>query len=481
MKKIVIIGGGISGLSAGCYAQMNGFRSEIFEMHSMPGGVCTSWKRGDYLFDHCLHWVLGSNKGTTLYPVFKDLGIADHIRFHYPEIFRSIHLGDREIHAYTNIDRLEQELLGHFPDEKRNIRKYSQTLRKYTRFNPPIDGDFGNFGVIDFIRLLPFMPSFLKLKNISIEDYLNRMFRQDDLKAFLFRLFPVRKLPAIMAVMPLGFMHRQEGGYPLKGSLHFARTIEKKYRDLGGTIHYHNRVKRILIEHDCTKGIELENGKTVPADVVVSACDGRTVIYEMLQGKYITKKIERYYGNPSLWPPLISISLGINRDFSHLPEINEFHLKEPVVIAGKEIHWFSFFHFCHDPAMAPSGKSVIKIQIETDYDYWKGLYETDRDVYEHEKSMILELYIELLNNQFPGVKEDIEETDIATPVTWERYTGNWRGSYQGWMPTVRTFGSTLPKKIPGLKNFYMTGQWVFPGGGVPMCMAQGRNLIRMIK
>ena len=44
-KSIIIIGAGLSGLSAGCYGQMNGYRTQIFEMHSKAGGACTSWKR----------------------------------------------------------------------------------------------------------------------------------------------------------------------------------------------------------------------------------------------------------------------------------------------------------------------------------------------------------------------------------------------------------------------------------------------------
>ncbi|HNR80708.1 MAG TPA: NAD(P)/FAD-dependent oxidoreductase, partial [Mesotoga infera] len=55
MKKIAIIGAGIAGLSAGCYAQMDGFETEIFELHNNPGGLCTSWKRKDYTIDGCIH------------------------------------------------------------------------------------------------------------------------------------------------------------------------------------------------------------------------------------------------------------------------------------------------------------------------------------------------------------------------------------------------------------------------------------------
>ena len=41
-EKIAIIGAGISGLSAGCYARMNGYDAEIYEMDSKPGGLCTA-------------------------------------------------------------------------------------------------------------------------------------------------------------------------------------------------------------------------------------------------------------------------------------------------------------------------------------------------------------------------------------------------------------------------------------------------------
>ncbi len=66
-KTINIIGAGISGLTAGCYLQMNGFETQIFEKHSIPGGLCTSWKKGDYTIDGCVHWILGSDKGSGFY------------------------------------------------------------------------------------------------------------------------------------------------------------------------------------------------------------------------------------------------------------------------------------------------------------------------------------------------------------------------------------------------------------------------------
>jgi len=62
-KKIVIIGGGVAGLSAGIYARLNEFETEIIEMHSITGGQCTAWERKGYRFDYCLHWLVGTRSG----------------------------------------------------------------------------------------------------------------------------------------------------------------------------------------------------------------------------------------------------------------------------------------------------------------------------------------------------------------------------------------------------------------------------------
>jgi len=47
-KSLIIIGAGVAGLAAGCYAQMNGYRSQILDLHTIPGGLCTWWRRGDH-------------------------------------------------------------------------------------------------------------------------------------------------------------------------------------------------------------------------------------------------------------------------------------------------------------------------------------------------------------------------------------------------------------------------------------------------
>ena len=76
-SSILIIGAGLAGLSTGCYAQMNGYKTQIFEMSNKPGGVCVSWKRKDYNFDYAVHNVFGISKkptGTIYNRLWDELG-----------------------------------------------------------------------------------------------------------------------------------------------------------------------------------------------------------------------------------------------------------------------------------------------------------------------------------------------------------------------------------------------------------------------
>ena len=76
-KKIVIIGGGIGGLSAGIYALKAGYDAEIYEKNHIAGGECMGWNRKDCHIDNCIHWLTGTKTGTELWQLWKTLGAID--------------------------------------------------------------------------------------------------------------------------------------------------------------------------------------------------------------------------------------------------------------------------------------------------------------------------------------------------------------------------------------------------------------------
>ncbi|MDW7992527.1 MAG: NAD(P)/FAD-dependent oxidoreductase, partial [Anaerolineae bacterium] len=80
----------------------------------------------------------------------------------------------------------------------------------------------------------------------------------------------------------------------------------------------------------------------------------------------------------------------------------------------------------------------------------------------------------------PGLSAQVEMVDVATPVTYERYTGNWRGSFEGWLLTPQNAQVQVPRTLPGLRNFYMAGHWTMPGGGLPTALLTGRWAVQVM-
>jgi phytoene dehydrogenase-like protein len=107
-KEVIIIGAGLSGLSAGCYLRMNGYNTSIFEMHSNTGGVCTGWKRKEYTFDGAMHWLVGTKPGSSFYKIWGELGVTkgwnvfNHDRFMIAE-----GTNGKTLTFYADINRLE--------------------------------------------------------------------------------------------------------------------------------------------------------------------------------------------------------------------------------------------------------------------------------------------------------------------------------------------------------------------------------------
>jgi phytoene dehydrogenase-like protein len=138
--------------------------------------------------------------------------------------------------------------------------------------------------------------------------------------------------------------------------------------------------------------------------------------------------------------------------------------------------------FHYDPTLAPKGKTIISMSFYTrNGEFWINLRNSDRAEYNRCKEDFAKTMIDMLDEKIQGLKKAIEITDVATPATYERYTGNWKGSAQGWFPGKNIIASSpVSIDLPGLHNFYYSSHWSTPGGGLPMVLKASHDLAQRL-
>jgi phytoene dehydrogenase-like protein len=484
-QSIIIIGSGIAGLSTGCYAQMNGYASRIFEQHQLPGGLCTSWRRGDYTIDGCIHWLMGSAPGTFLHQIWNELGALRGRSFVYPdEYLRIVDKDGRVLVFYTDLDRLEQHLKELSPIDSASIGELVQGVRTLLRFDFPVAKAPELESLFDKIKnaisLLKILPTYRRWGRLSIAEVAERF--EDPLLREGIRSVFMPEFPAMFMLVTLAWLHNKTSGYPVGGSLSFAKSIERRYLELGGQVQYRSTVATILVENDRAVGIRLEDGTEHRADYVVSAADLHSTVFAMLEERYVSADVRRYYDTYRPFPGLVLIGLGVARRFDNVvPSVSGMRLRlnEPLRVANEEHQWLNVNVRNLDPTLAPDGKTLLLVTIATDYAYWAKLKES-ATAYETEKKALATQVIRRLEQVFPGISGQVEMVDVATPVTFWRYTRNWRGSFEGWLATPTNWLEHVSKTLPGLSNFYMVGQWVEIGGGLPPAAFSGRHVVQLL-
>jgi phytoene dehydrogenase-like protein len=503
-KTISIIGAGMSGLAAGCYGQMNGYRTRIFEMHNKPGGMCTAWERKGYNIG-TPGWLMGSGPANNdFYRFWEELGALQGRTFIDYEALGRIEGRDGQVLVlYTDIDRLEQHMLELAPEDGELIAGFAKALHTMTGFKMPLDKAPELSSALDKIKMmvgmLPYMLGPMgKWMQMTLGNFAKQFknpFLREALGGGLSEiLFSAPDAGLTMVLSTLALMHRRAAGYPLGGFLDLARAIEQRYRDLGGEIHYGSRVDKILVEADPSGQGNRAVGVRVPdgpgdkggaeyhSDIVISAADGHTTIFGMLEGRYVTDQIRGYYDELALYPPILHIALGVDRSFEEeLVSVvgDVFPLEEPVSIAGRDFEWLVPDIPSFDPSLAPEGKSLVKLRLPTDYGYWRDLRDDDRQGYKDEQEKVAGQVIALLDGRYPGFAGQVEMVDVATPVSFERFTGCWQGGWMGWVATPESLTRQMSKTLPGLESFYMVGTWV-GNSSLPYAATSGRHAIQII-
>jgi len=481
-KSIIIIGAGMGGLASGIFGQLNGYRTQIFEMHTIPGGQCTSWVRKGYTFDVCIHHLFGCGPGTKINRLWKELGAMPRQLVYTKDCASVVSQEGTMLHDFYDIEALERHLMELSPADIGVIKDYIKAIR--TSASKDIWGELmlGSAGGI--VKILPAVVPLLPYFRLTMQQFAERFSNPFLKKAFPLLEYSIPVVPFIIHLAKHAYGFNRDIAWPVGGSSAFARSIEKRYNELGGEVHYRQKVEKILVENNKAVGVRLSDGSEHRADFVISDADGRKTIMQMLDGKYVDQRIRDICAEPpdeTNWA--VHVFLGVNRDLSNEPSVLVMLLDRPVVIAGHENRSLEMQIYGFDKTMAPEGKGVIKVELVSTYSYWKKIY-SDRTLYEEEKQKVVETVISILENHFPGIKNQVEVIDVPTLMTWERYMGGTHGFAN--MPKKKSniitslLGRGEERSLPGLSNFYFVGAWATSTGALFSNANSGKKVIKAI-
>jgi phytoene dehydrogenase-like protein len=478
--SVIIIGAGLGGLSTGIYAQMNGYQCQIFEHGRHPGGVAAEWKRQGYTIDGGIHFYMGYRPGRPDHDLYRELGIYQEDQYlEMTNYGRFLNPSDgRSLDITQDLDLLAANMKAISPKDAAFINKVLTGAKAFR--NSDITGSMQKPPDMtswwDTLKMMVNMLGTLRYYSGWYMQSLDEVSREldDPWLAYIFKHLFLPEVPVVFVMIILGALSGGNMAVRKDGSGGFARALEKRYLDLGGEVAYRSTVEKILVEGDHAVGVRLSNGEEYRADHIVSAADGYSTLYDLLEGKYLTAELRKLHEEWPLWKPVVLINYGVARDFSDEPSIT---ILKPTSNGGAGYltsdGWvIRIFNYC--PNCAPAERTLVQVMIESEWQPWKDIRE-DKDAYNAEKEITAKQVLESLNDAWPGIKDQVEMTNVATPHTWWRFTRNRQGAFEGFAIIDKTLTTKVKRTLPGLDNFFMAGQWVVPGGGVIATLMSGKH------
>ncbi len=440
------------------------------------GGVCTTWTRGEYEVDGCIHWLTGG-PFTRLY---EELGIFPEVETRILEHFVEIRdvASGLDVSLTRDLEALVEDLTKDAPDDAHELWRLVTAARHIRDLDPGLDRPAELSTLRDSLgQLWELRRDASELLHFrgSIGEWAEAHLKSERVRRFFTSFLPP-EAPALFLAMQLGYLERGYLSRPVGGTAAFRDALVATYRRLGGETRLHATVDEVLVSNDRACGVRLDDGTRIDGDVVISTSSAPETVLRFLGGRYGAKDTERRLAHWKLFEPIVLVSFGVALPLTELPAMLQLQGLPPVRIGGRTIDRV-YLRICNDdPCYAPAGHTVVQAMIETDYDYWASL----GSEYAAEKDRVAAALRELLEPFVPGLGAAVRMTDVATPLTFWRAARSWRGAYEGWIPSKEALFGHIDKTLPGLAGFYMAGQWVEPGGGVPSAVLSGRQVIQLV-
>jgi phytoene dehydrogenase-like protein len=480
MRQVIIIGAGIAGLSAGIYARQSGFDTTIYESHSIPGGASTSWRRKGYYFEGGLHWLTGSSHEMQLNRLWREVGaLDDTVEIYNRDPFFAYEVEGKTACLYRDIETLRAHLTALSPADRGEINKLCADVKKFAKMQMPVM-DLPKlkakypvkFPILKLFAMLSAMPRMKYYQNLSAKEY-GEKFQSPQIRKLMTNMIG-EEYCANGVLFTIATLAAGDGGYPTGGSLAMANRMAQYYQSLGGRIEYRTPVEKVVVERGAANGVVVA-GEMIASDAVIVTKDTLSAIDTLFEEPIREPWAEQMRAETH---PMLNVfvGIGVQADCLDIPANNEFPLSEPLRIGTLTYDSIGFNNYAGVAGYAPEGCSALTTALVGDsYDFWKQCREDG--TYEAEKQKLAETVIRELEHKYPQIAGKIAVWDVATPLTYERYLGSYKGS---WMTLMKKGQGNVqyPCKPASVANLYFAGQRLVSPGGCPVALTTGRTAVQ---
>lgn len=478
MAKILIVGGGVSGLSAGIYARMKGHEAIVCEKHSIAGGNLTGWDRGGYHIDNCIHWLTGTNPATSTYKMWEELGALGNVEIFQGESLFTCEVEGQRLSLSRDLKKFENDMLAISPEDEKEIRSFVRAV-KVVQGLCGIAGEEHNKRCSAGTTIVG-IPAVVKYYGLTAGGLAER-FKHPLLK-FFFSSFFGEDFGSFALVFVFAHFCGDNGGIPKGSSCAMAGRMVKRFEELGGELLLKKEAVKIEHNNKEASAVLFADGTRIEVDYVVLTGDP-AVMFGKLLDLPMPEQLSKKYNDARL-RRFSSYQCAFACESDNLPFKGDFIFEIPGQYkAALNTKQLIVREFSHEKDFAPEGKNIIQTMTFVGEEKAKSFirsHKIDRQAYARKKKELAESIKELIEKHFPQLEGRLKCIDVWTPATYNRYTDTEIGSWMSFALPSKMIPIRVGNSVGSLSNVVLATQWQQAPGGLPIAAEGGKFAIDTI-
>lgn len=466
MKKCVIIGSGLGGLSCACILSKNGYQVTVLEQGNQIGGCLQCFRRGDAIFDTGMHYVGSADPGQTLHTMLRYLGIDSKINLSRLDSsgYDVISLNGEHYRLANGKDGFINNLVDHFPNSRDELNRYFDLFSLVAASQP-----------MHSLNHEINLEINAKYQRLSVNDVIDSVITDPRLREVLAGIQPLyagekNRTPFSTHALISDF-YNQSAFRIIGGSSVIADSLVDVLTDMGSTVIKQSKACKIECNNNGAVAVITANGERYPADLVISAIHPSRTL-ELIDSHRIRHSYLKRLNSVRNTASAFTVYLKFKKDSVRYMNSNLFYYRNETTWGCgdyDESSWPKFMlylHFCHqdNPTYAETGEIITYMKFD-EVKQWQGTSIGNRgQSYEEFKRRKAEAVIDALEKEIPGIRGNIEQYYTSTPLTYLDYTGIPDGSMYGIAKDVSIPGSGIISSRTKIPKLLLTGQSITSHG-----------------